>query len=92
MRTFDSDDDGYLFWVDANPDGFVVNSSRKPRPNYLILHRAACKSIPRTAPEPIRWTSGDYIKTCSVDIGELERWARDVTGGTLSPCGMCEPI
>lgn len=92
MQMFDRDDTGYLAWLDTNQDGFVVNSYRKPAANYLILHRATCKSISRTAPEPIRWTTSDFIKVCSIDLAELERWAREVGGGTLSPCGMCRPV
>lgn len=92
MLSFDRDDVGYLAWLDTNQDGFVVNSNRKPTANYLRLHRATCTSISRTAAEPIRWTSGGYIKTCSVNISDLERWAREVTGGTLTPCGQCRPL
>ncbi len=91
MRTFDHDDAGYLAWIDANPHGLVVNAYRRPTPDYLILHRATCKSISRTPPEPIRWTTSAFIKVCSTNRPELERWARETTGGTLSPCGMCHP-
>jgi hypothetical protein len=92
MHLFDGDDNGYLARVGANPDGYVVNSLRQPRADYLILHRATCKSISRTPPEPIRWTTGDYIKVCSPNILKLEQWARDATSGTLSPCGLCRPL
>lgn len=92
MHTFKDDDAGYVAWIDANPHGFVVNSFRRPTPDYLVLHKATCKFISRMTPEPIRWTSGDYIKTCAGDLGELERWARDATGGPPSPCAMCKPV
>ena len=42
METFIDDDQGYLVWLSLNTDGFVLNSYRKLRPNYLRLHAATC--------------------------------------------------
>lgn len=86
---FRNDDAGYLRWLEANPNGFVVNSSTNPRPNYLILHRASCKHI--SSANWSNWTTGDFIKTCSPNIDPLSRWARQDVGGELQPCGMCKP-
>jgi hypothetical protein len=36
---FCDDDTGYLAWVAAEPDGFVLNHEVHPRPSYLVLHR-----------------------------------------------------
>ncbi len=69
------------------PDGFVVNCLRSPTPEYLKLHRAVCKTI-STATRS-NWTTGDYIKGCAQDMGELGCWASEQTAGTLQPCGSC---
>jgi hypothetical protein len=45
MRIVEDDDAGYLAWVESHQHGFVVNTTRKPDPRYLILHRATCGTI-----------------------------------------------
>src|SRR4051812_29116728 len=86
---FVSDDDGYLSWLAANPTGFVVNSHRVPVPEYLVLHRASCRSINTGARN--NWTTTGYIKTCSPSVAPLEAWAGQVASGRLKPCGACKP-
>jgi hypothetical protein len=88
MRQFVDNDKGYLEWLQANPQGFVVNSPRVPSASYLALHRATCPHI--SQPTSTIWTAGQYSKTCAVDRAELEAWAHQL-GGTLSlGCG-CKP-
>src|SRR5829696_7721217 len=45
MRIFEDDDTGYLAWVESHQHGFVVSTTRKPDPRYLMLHRASCGTI-----------------------------------------------
>jgi hypothetical protein len=91
MRIFEDDDAGYLAWVDGHQHGFVVNTSRKPDPDYLYLHRASCGTIRGKPARGERWTTGDLIKVCAETRGELEQWARQIAGGELHPCGLCRP-
>jgi hypothetical protein len=58
LVTFVDDDPGYIQWVRDHPDGFVLNSYRRPTANYLVLHRARCYSInPAWRPGDARsWT------------------------------------
>ena len=37
MRKFSDDDEGYTCWLQEHPDGFVVNTYRRPSQSYLIL-------------------------------------------------------
>lgn len=86
---FKNDDAGYERWLEAHPQGFVVNSRRRPTPSYLKLHSARCKAISRLQPQATTWTSGDYIKVCSAGVEGLREWARTSTGGSLDdgcPC------
>lgn len=88
MQRFVDDDAGFQSWIARYPDGYVLNTNRKPSPSYLILHRATCRTI---AGDPIsgsRWT-GEYIKVCG-DRAELERWARAEVGAAPKPCVHCE--
>ena len=91
MRIFEDDEAGYLGWVERNQHGFVVNSFRKPDPRYLMLHRATCHTITGKPARGERWTTGDFKKVCSETRGELDQWARQIAGGELHPCGVCDP-
>lgn len=39
--SFIDDDPGYLAWITAHPDGYVLNCERAPSPRYLMLHLAS---------------------------------------------------
>ena len=91
MRLFKDDDAGYLAWVEHHQDGYVVNTSRNPDPRYLWLHRASCRTIRGKPAHGDRWTTGDYMKACSETLADLDQWARENVGGTLTPCGICRP-
>ena len=34
---FRDDDAGYLAWIEANPDGYVINTRRQIDANYLVF-------------------------------------------------------
>ena len=57
VEVFLDDDSGYLRWLEAHPNGYVVNSHRRPSATYVILHRAACTAISGTPARGRRWTS-----------------------------------
>lgn len=84
MKQFVDDDEGYLDWLSMHPSGFVVNSERSPRPEYLVLHRATCGQI--SSERRANYTSSEYVKFCSDEMDELEVWAENEIGGPLSPC------
>ncbi len=87
MVLFVDDDRGYLQWLSAHPDGFVVNTYRQPSPRYLRLHSAAYRMINGDPANGRRWTA-DYIKVCGTRR-ELETWAATVVGGQVQPCALC---
>lgn len=91
MTVFNNADAEYVRWLADNPEGYVLNAERKPQPGYLILHRAACKHIARTAEPPVRWTSSGYIKVCAHSTAVIERWCRKAVNGSPQPCGHCHP-
>ena len=73
MVTIENDDDAYLAWLDANPDGFVVNAENPPRAATIRLHRVRCTHI--STPARTNWTTGSYFKLCSVS-GRLKPASR----------------
>ena len=91
MPVFVDADADYVRWLETHPGSYVLNTYRKPHPDYLILHRAACKHISRTAEPPVRWTTGGFIKVCADTTSEIEGWCRDHAGRSPQPCGHCRP-
>jgi hypothetical protein len=88
IERFVDDDAGYRAWIYRNLSGYVVNAARTPDPDDLVLHRATCDTIsPATGAS---WTQ-DYVKVCSQSRFELESWARESVGGTVTPCAHCAP-
>jgi hypothetical protein len=79
----------YLAWVEGHPDGFVLNTYRSPRANYLRLHRARCRMITGRPPNGRRWTA-TYIKVCGTR-DEVVNWAMRRTGGGVWDCPVCVP-
>lgn len=87
MESFIDDDIGYLRWLAAHRDGFVLTAERKPTPAYLMPHRTTCHTISGTPACGSRWT-GDYIKFCG-GRHELEAFACSNVGGQAHACGLC---
>ena len=69
-----------------NPDGYFINTDRKPRKHYLVLHRPQCPHFDRTP--HLHWAK-DYIKVCAADRRDLEVWAADNLGGEVTLCSQC---
>lgn len=93
MQKFTDDDEGYLRWIGAHPDGFVVNIERGERPGYAVLHRASCSSISRDR-ENGAYTERSYKKVVSDDLNALRAYAKSIgrTDGSFSKtCGLCQP-
>jgi hypothetical protein len=89
MVTFEDDDHGYLAWLAAHPNGYVVNTTRPPSRRYLKLHAAICRTIRGVPPNGTTWTAGQYAKICAPTRGELGRWARRHFGANIDHCGHC---
>jgi len=88
VESFVDNDTGYLQWLAAHPDGFVMNAARNPTPAYLVLHRTSCHTISGIPARGSRWTTGDYIKICG-RRRELEEFARRKVDGEAGTCGLC---
>ncbi len=60
---FRDDDAGYLSWLAAHPDGFVLNIARALSVADARLHHASCRTLPRAVDGAL--THG-YVKVCSI--------------------------
>ena len=83
---FMDNDHGYIAWLAAHPDGFVLNCERPPRPSSLTLHRSTCWTISRASAGS--WTL-NYQKVCADTFGEIASWAGQI--GPPWSCGFCAP-
>jgi len=87
-REFRDDDAGYLHWLAAHPDGYVINIGRGRSAAEARLHHAGCRTISGQNPRGGPWT-GQYIKVCTEHLAELEQWAIDQVGEPIRRCGIC---
>ena len=84
MRTFDNDEIGYLQWVNANPQGFVINAPKGG--GTVMLHKADCKDITTRFKN---YTTTAYEKRCSLDKQELVAWGFGQSN--MKFCEHCNP-
>jgi hypothetical protein len=75
MEEFTNSDSRYREWLTEHPQGYVLNTRRRPDPDYMVLHRSECRSISRPA-DPGAFTERSYIKVCSDTRDDLQVWAR----------------
>ena len=88
MQMFVDADEAYLAWTRWHSEGYVLNVGRNPSPSTPIkLHLAVCELI---STRPQHYTTGDYIKICSLDRQELIEWSeREDADGELSTDCHC---
>jgi hypothetical protein len=82
------DDERYLNWVASNADGYVLNTARASRRDYLVLHRADCPKMSGTPANGGNWTTA-MVKICSMSPVDLDGWCRRVVGGLPTRCASC---
>ena len=90
VEQFRDDDTGYLAWVAAHGDGYVINIQRSLNPADARMHEAGCYTINGQPPRGRTWT-GPYVKICSTSLGQLDGWALQRTGSPVRRCGVCAP-
>ena len=81
VAVFENDDQGYLTWMRANSNGFVLARGSS---HEAILHAASCSHLD---------DDGTYARTkkpklCATDSTELRQWASE-NGVTIRTCANC---
>lgn len=89
MIVFNDDYSGYINWLRDNPIGYVTNYRHGNSVTHLTLHRAQCVTL-RSGNRNTRSANG-HVKTCSNNIGELVKWAKESYGREPIPCIVCRP-
>ena len=93
MKEFIDNDNGYMKWLAANPDGFVVNVRAAAGPSYAVLHRASCRFI-SAARDDRAYTGRGYRKVVANNLDDLRVYARSIgrwDGSFSSVCAHCSP-
>ena len=91
---FENNENGYLQWIAANPEGYVLNSYRRISPKYMVLHRATCRTINEYLKNMAEnaFTGGQYMKICSSNHADLSAWVNASGGnGFTKLCAKCYP-
>jgi len=83
---FRGDDAGYLSWLTAHPDGFVLNIARALSVSDARLHHASCRTLPRAG---ARALTQAYVKVCSTSRADLDTWVTRNARGPVRTCGTC---
>lgn len=87
---FRDDDAGYLQWLAAHPNGYVVNILRSYSPSASRLHHARCWTIQGQQSKEVALT-GQYVKICAEQLAELDQWAVEQMRQPIARCGTCHP-
>lgn len=91
MILFLDEEKAYLNWVTHHRLGFVLDCLRHPTKAHLVLHRATCHEIKRSESKRTHWTTGKHMKGCSLDLEQLQTWAKEQTEHEGSFCPQCTP-
>lgn len=83
-KPFCNDDEGFIKWRNANPNGFVLNlplpSVQNKRHFFLRavkLHSAECPTLKKNTKGDKHWTTKKYFKVCAHDASDLVNWFDD---------------
>ena len=85
VQRFQNLEDDYLFWLNENPEGFVMNHFGSNDPAYNRIHKASCYTLHRRTDEGVRTR---YEKICSNILDELVGKANEIKG--LHGWGFCK--
>jgi hypothetical protein len=88
MREFVDDDEGYLQWVNAIPNGYVINAPKRRGDFPDMLHRASCTFIKTR--QRTNYTTTDFMKICSLDKQALIDWGTK-NSDDFRKCKHCKP-
>lgn len=85
---FRDDDAGYLAWLAAHSEGYVLNIGRSYSATDARVHHAGCWTISgRSAPG--KALAGSYVKVCAESLTALEQWAVATVEREIQSCGTC---
>jgi hypothetical protein len=88
------DDAAYATWMDAHPEGFVLNQPRSAPSKAPTLHRVGCAVVvARPDPEAPGQRAGTTgtVRVCGLSVDALGTWSMARGTGRPTPCRRCCP-
>ena len=90
---FENQEKEYFQWLARNPNGYVLTTYKTFRARHIRLHAANCRLIRQYMRHMTEdaFTGQQFKKVCSVQIEDLQSWARDQGYPSLPRCKRCNP-
>jgi hypothetical protein len=98
---FFTDDADYGNWMDAHPEGFVLNQPRSARSKSPTLHRVGCAVVVRRPEPETRSANADTnanantntnaVRVCGPSADALRTWSMARGTGEPTSCRRCCP-
>jgi hypothetical protein len=91
---FFTDDAGYGTWMDAHPEGYVLNQPRSARSKAPTLHRVGCAVVarrPEAVTLPDATDAVPTVRVCGPNVDALRTWSMARGTGSPAPCRRCCP-
>ncbi len=88
------DDTEFLEWTKVHPEAYVINLRANHSPDYIVLHRANCRTIAVSTVATGPLTTGAYRKVGGRDLTIFDTWIpRNIAGGQCvsDECIVCKP-
>ena len=88
------DDDEFLEWTKDHPEAYVINFRANRSADYIVLHRASCRTIAVSTQASGSLTAGAYRKAGSPDPKVFDSWIpKNIAGGQCvsDECIICKP-
>lgn len=88
------DDTEFLEWTRVHPEAYVLNFRANRSADYIVLHRASCRTIAVSTQASGPLTTGAYRKVGSPDPRIFDKWIpRNIAGGQCvsDECTICKP-
>jgi hypothetical protein len=91
VEEFINQEEEYLDWLNMHPTGFVLNTFKYPKPSYLVLHRASCRSV---GVKPKAYVDGGFTarqfkKVVALEEYELLQWIKTYSSNFSHVCSKC---
>lgn len=94
LTIFSDKEKEYRNWLDSNPSGYVLSTTKDISVEYMSLHRSTCQTISQYMSSMAKdaFTGKKYIKVCSSSPDELSKWiSRNGGKGFTKFCSKCNP-
>ena len=92
---FDKGDEEYFYWMNSNPDGFILNTGKGSNTSVFFLHKSGCMHITESDGfDSGAYTMRGFVKIGSNAVSELVEYClaeKSNFNGGFKYCKSCKP-